>query len=115
MATVRLPEVGARYRAGTLIAFEGRGKDSEDGELPASAFTWRVDIHQGDRVISFVPPISGMALGTFTVPAEAETGASGWLRIHLKVRDRDGNTHAIFRDVHPQERTPSGRRSFSFR
>jgi hypothetical protein len=103
VASLRSPEEGARYRPGSAITFEGRGTDPEDGGLPASAFTWRVDFHDGDRVYPFVPTLSGMALGTFTVPAMEEADGPRWYRIHLQVRDSHGNTHAVFRDVYAQE------------
>ncbi|MFL5344408.1 MAG: hypothetical protein ACJ8AT_06430 [Hyalangium sp.] len=103
VARLRSPEEGARYRPGSALTFEGRGEDPEDGALPASAFTWWVDIHRGDRVSSFVPPLSGMARGTFTVPAMQETDGPQWYRIHLEVRDSHGNTHAVYRDVYAED------------
>lgn len=108
VAMLRSPEEGARYHEGSVITFEGRGTDAEDGALPASAFTWRVDVHAGKRSYTFVPPISGMARGSFTVPALAEPGM--WYRIHLQVKDSEGNTHTVFRDVHPREETASTHR-----
>jgi hypothetical protein len=103
VAVLYSPEEGTRYRPGSAITFEGRGTDPEDGGLPASAFTWRVDFHEGGRVYPFVPPISGMARGTFTVPAMGETESPMWYRIHLQVRDSRGNTFTMFRDVYAQE------------
>ncbi len=112
VALLRSPEEGAHYRPGSPLTFEGRGEDAEDGALPASAFTWRVDFHQGGRVYPFVPPISGMARGTFTVPATQEADGPRWYRIQLEVRDSHGNTHAVFRDVYP-EPVKSGELSFA--
>lgn len=103
VALLRSPAEGTRYRPGSVLTFEGRGEDPEDGALPASAFTWRVDIHQGDRVYSFVPSISGMARGTFTVPAMQAADGLQWYRIHLEVRDSHGNTHAVYRDVYAED------------
>lgn len=95
------PPEGTRYRAGEVITFEGRGTDAEDGALPVTAFTWRVDFHHDDHLHPFLPSISGMARGTFTVPDTGETSANVWYRIHLRVADAGGNTHAVFRDVYP--------------
>jgi hypothetical protein len=111
VALIVSPPKGARYREGGTITFEGRGSDLEDGGLLASAFTWQVDFHAGDRVIPFVPPISGMGRGTFTVPAREETEGPGWYRVRLKLTDSRGNTHEVFRDVYPQEPEPELRRS----
>jgi hypothetical protein len=100
VATLRLPEEGARYNPGGTITFEGRGIDPEDGGLPASAFTWKVDFHEGDRVSPFVPPLTGMARGSFTVPEMQEADSPRWYRIELRVRDSHGNTDTVFRDVY---------------
>jgi len=108
-ALLRSPEEGTRYQGGSVITFEGRGLDAEDGALPASAFTWSVDVHSESRSYTFVPPISGMARGSFTVPELAEAGPATWYRIHLRVKDSEGNTHAVFRDVHPMEKTARAR------
>jgi hypothetical protein len=99
IATIQSPEVGARSGVGSVISFEGRGRDSEDGALTGKAFTWRVDLHQGERVQPFVPPISGMVRGAFTVPALEATDGPTWYRVYLQVKDSSGNTHSVFRDV----------------
>jgi|GEM_PF-2735676 hypothetical protein len=109
VAVIVSPAEGMRYRVGGAITFEGRGSDLEDGGLLASAFTWQVDFHDGDRVTPFVPPISGMGRGTFTVPTRDETDGPRWYRIHLRLTDSSGNTHEVFRDVYPQH--PDPRRS----
>lgn len=108
VAVIDLPAEGTHYRVGSAITFAGRGSDPEDGGLLASAFTWQVDFHEGNRVVSFIPPISGMARGTFTVPAREDSDGAGWYRIRLKLTDSSGNTHEVFRDVHPLQ--PQARR-----
>lgn len=113
VAVIDSPAEGARYRVGGAITFAGRGSDLEDGSLLASAFTWQVDFHEGNRVVSFIPPISGMARGTFTVPEREGADGTGWYRIRLKLTDSRGNTHEVFRDVHPLQ--PQARRSVPMR
>jgi len=110
VAELRSPEEGARYDEGGVITFDGRGTDAEDGALSATAFTWRVDVHAGERSYTFVPPISGMARGSFTVPALEQAEPGMWYRVHLQVKDSEGNTHSVFRDVHPREKTASRHR-----
>jgi hypothetical protein len=103
IAVIVAPREGTRYRVGDALSFEGRGRDPEDGGLRASAFTWRVDFHEGGRVYPFVPPISGMGRGMFTVPSRPETDGPRWYRISLQLRDSQGNTHTVYRDVYPQD------------
>jgi Ig-like domain-containing protein len=56
-ASITQPAAGTMYGGGDLITYAGTGTDSEDGTLPASAFTWRVDFHHDTRVV-------GRRLGT---------------------------------------------------
>ncbi|MFP2909922.1 PQQ-dependent sugar dehydrogenase [Pyxidicoccus sp. 3LFB2] len=102
VATLLTPLPGALYRATDVIAFSATATDAEDGTLPASAFTWRVDFHHGTHLHPFMPPTPGVRSGTFTVPDTGETAADVWYRIHLTVTDSSGATHAVFRDVLPR-------------
>lgn len=102
-ATFLLPMEGTLYSAGNTIAYEGRATDAEDGTLPDSAFTWRVDFHHDDHLHPFVPSTRGGRSGRFTVPERDETAANVWYRIHLRVEDSSGATHELFRDVRPRK------------
>jgi len=105
VGAITSPSTTTRYSGGSTITFAGTGTDAEDGSLPASAFTWRVDFHHDDHTHPFVAPFSGQAGGTFTVPRTGEVSANVWYRIHLTVRDADGLTHSTFRDVQPRKAT----------
>lgn len=103
VATFLLPVEGTLYSAGNVIAYEGRGTDAEDGMLPDSAFTWRVDFHHDSHLHPFVPSTRGVRSGKFTVPERGETAANVWYRIHLRVEDSSGAAHELFRDVRPRQ------------
>jgi glucose/arabinose dehydrogenase len=66
--TITSPTPGTRYRGGARIDFSGTGMDLEDGGLPPSAFTWRVDFHHEDHVHPFVEPLSGVTGSFFDIP-----------------------------------------------
>jgi hypothetical protein len=102
-ATITNPPNRALYRAGDTIAYSGTGTDPEDGNLPASAFTWRVDFHHDGEVDTFVPSTSGATSGSFTIPNRGETSANVFYRIHLTVRDSGGLTSSTFVDVVPRK------------
>lgn len=95
------PAPGTRYRAGATVSFRGRADDVEDGGLPASAFTWEVVFHHDGHTHPFLPPTPGIRKGAFTVPAEGETSANVFYRLHLRVRDSAGNESAAFMDLLP--------------
>jgi hypothetical protein len=85
-----------------VIAYAGSGADSEDGTLPAAAFTWRVDFHHDTHTHPFIAPTSGATSGSFTIPTTGETSANVWYRIYLTVRDSGGLTHTTERDIVPR-------------
>lgn len=103
VATVLSPAEGALFTAGQAVTFSGRGTDAEDGTLPASAFTWRVDLHHDEHLHPLMPPTSGQTGGTFMPPEVGETSSNVWYRIHLSVRDSQGITHEVFRDILPSK------------
>ncbi|QRN95183.1 PQQ-dependent sugar dehydrogenase [Archangium violaceum] len=103
IATITAPATGTLYTAGSTVRFAGLGTDAEDGTLPDSAFTWRVDFHHDDHLHPFLPSTNGVRSGTFTVPTEGETAANVWYRIHLRVEDSSGVTHETYRDVYPRK------------
>ncbi|MGH7185935.1 MAG: immunoglobulin domain-containing protein, partial [Pseudomonadota bacterium] len=105
VAAITTPAAGASYQAGQTLNYAGTGTDPETGNLPASAFTWRVDFHHDDHFHPFVPPTSGVATGSAVIPTIGETSANVWYRIHLTVTDPSGLSHSVFRDVFPQVST----------
>lgn len=100
--TIVTPDAAALYSGGQTIAYSGTAADAEDGDLPASAFTWWVDLHHDQHSHPFVSPTPGNKGGTFVVPTSGETSANVWYRINLTVTDAQGLTRSTFRDVRPR-------------
>jgi hypothetical protein len=86
-AAITSPAAGTLYTAGQSIAFAGTGSDREDGALPASAYTWRIDFHHDTHTHPALLPTSGITSGTYMIPDTGETSANVFYRIHLTVRD----------------------------
>lgn len=105
VGNITTPTAGTLYNAGDTINYSGTGTDTEDGNLPASAFTWRVDFHHDAQVTPFVPAASGSMSGSFTIPTTGETSVNVFYRITLTVKDSAGLTHTSFRDVLPRTST----------
>jgi glucose/arabinose dehydrogenase len=104
-ATINSPAAGTLYSAGETINYSGAGADAEDGALPASALTWRVDFHHDTHAHPFIPATSGASGGSFVVPNTGETSANVWYRIYLTATDSLGATNETFRDVFPRTST----------
>jgi glucose/arabinose dehydrogenase len=103
-ATITLPAIGALYTAGTTINVAGTGTDTEDGTLPASVFSWRVDFHHDTHLHPFLNG-NGSRTATFVVPTTGHTESNVWYRIHLEVRDSAGQPSSTFRDLLPRKST----------
>ena len=103
--SITAPTAGTLFSGGETIQYSGSGTDTEDGTLPASAFTWEIAFHHDTHTHPFVLPSTGAKQGSFTIPTSGETSANVWYRIHLEVTDSDGLTHSSFRDIHPRTAT----------
>ena len=101
--TITQPAAGTLYSGGSTIAYAGTANDPEDGTLPASAFTWRVDFHHDAHAHPFMPATSGATSGSFPIPTTGETSTNVWYRIFLTVTDSAGATQTTFRDVLPRK------------
>lgn len=104
VATITSPVAGTSYSGGDIITFTGTGTDAEDGTLPASAFTWKIDLYHFDTPAHSHPamePVSGIKTGTFTIPTQMETSANVLFRIFLTVVDATGATYTTSRDIVP--------------
>jgi glucose/arabinose dehydrogenase len=104
-ATITQPIDGTLYSAGQTINFAGTGIDPEQGNLPSSAFTWRIDFHHDTHTHPFLQPTSGITSGSFVVPTTGETSANVFYRIYLTVVDSGLLQHTVFRDVRPRTAT----------
>jgi glucose/arabinose dehydrogenase len=101
-ATITQPASGTLYTGGATITVSGTGTDQEDGTLPPSAFTWRVDFHHDTHLHPFLAG-SGSRNGLVTFPTTGETASNVWYRIHLDVRDSSGQVGTTFVDVLPRK------------
>jgi glucose/arabinose dehydrogenase len=97
------PAQGTTYFGGKVISYSGSASDSEDGDLPASAFTWQVDFHHNNHIHPFIPATTGSTSGTFTIPTRGETSANVYYRIILTVKDSGGLTNTVTRDILPRK------------
>jgi glucose/arabinose dehydrogenase len=97
------PAQGTTYFGGMVVNYSGAASDKEDGDLPASAFTWRVDFHHDSHVHPFIPPTTGSKTGTFTIPNRGEVSSNVYYYITLKVVDSVGLTSTTVRNILPRK------------
>ena len=99
--TILVPGKGEKYNAGDAVSFEGSARDPEDGEVPASAFSWKIVFHHNVHIHPFIDEISGVASGTFQISDDPSNDATTWYRIYATVTDSGGLSSTTFVDVYP--------------
>jgi hypothetical protein len=99
------PVQGTTYFGGMVVHYSGSASDFEDGDLPASAFTWQVDFHHDTHIHPFIPLTTGSKTGTFTIPTRGETSSNVYYFITLKVKDSAGLTRTVTRNILPRKAT----------
>ena len=106
-ATFSAPALGATYAGGQTITYSATASDVEDGTLAPQAFSWKIDLHHGEHSHPFQDGITGVRSGTFVVPRVGETATNVFYRIQLTVKDSQGLTRTVYRDVKPRIATLS--------
>ncbi|HEX6739489.1 MAG TPA: PQQ-dependent sugar dehydrogenase, partial [Vicinamibacteria bacterium] len=100
-ATINTPAAGTTFRGGQTINFSGSATDPEDGTLPASAFTWSVNLHHEAHTHPHVQPTTGITSGSFVTSDRGHPETTTFYRITLAVRDSGGLTTTVTRDINP--------------
>lgn len=88
--SIDAPLPGATYRAGDVIVLSGSASDVEDGVLPASALTWRVELVHESHVHPVYGPVTGLAQTSFSVPVAGHPPEHTHFVVHLGATDSSG-------------------------
>jgi len=103
--TIVSPLPTLKWNADDLVHFEATATDIEDGTLPASAFSWNIDLFHEDIPGSghSHPGASpqGTKSGDFTASNQGEKTPNVWYRFTVKVTDSNGLTASTFVDIKP--------------
>ncbi len=114
VAQIVTPSITTTYSYGDIISYSGNATDTEDGSLPASAFTWSVDFHHNTHSHPSVGA-TGTKTGSFEC-SYGEPAANVWYRLTLIVKDSQGLADTAVVNVYPKTSTvnlatqPSGLR-----
>ena len=102
---LKFPLSTLKWNADDVVSFEATATDIEDGELPASAFSWSMDLFHEDipGAGHSHPGASpqGIKSGTFIASNQGEKTPNVWYRFTVKVTDSNGLTATKFIDIKP--------------
>ncbi len=79
----------------------GAASDREDGELGADRLTFEVVLRHNEHVHPLLPPIHGVAEGSFLMPAVDHGPGLAWVEVVLTATDSGGRSAATRRAVFP--------------
>jgi len=103
--TIVSPLPTLKWNADDVVHFEATATDIEDGTLPASAFSWNIDLFHEDipGAGHSHPGASpqGVKSGDFTASNQGEKTPNVWYRFTVKVTDSNGLTASTFVDIKP--------------
>jgi glucose/arabinose dehydrogenase len=99
-ATITSPVNNSLFSGDQVISIAGNATDTQDGTLPAAAFSWTVSLHHDDHIHDGVPQ-TGMKNFTFTVPSTGHTETTIFYRIKLIVTDVGGLKDTAYVDIKP--------------
>lgn len=100
-AVINSPVNNTKYVGGQQFNFSGSATDKEDGFLPASAFSWKLDFHHNDHVHDGAPFARGQTSASITIPTKGETATDVFYRLYLFVTDSKGAKDTTYVDLQP--------------
>lgn len=88
------------YNAGQTVSFAATGSDPQDGQLPDSAYSWKVVFHHADHTHPFVNEVTGPDLD-FTIPVDFHQLSNTYYNVILTVTDSSGLKTVVEKEIHP--------------
>ena len=89
------PANNALFVGGQVFNFVATATDTQDGLLPASAFTWHVDLHHNIHTHDGLPS-TGSKVFAVTIPTSGHTDTDIYYKIYVVVKDAGGLTDTAF-------------------
>ena len=93
--------------------FNGGANDFYDASIPASNLVWIVNFINAGATNTVLGPLSGIANGTFSIPADGPSATNGCYQFVLTATDSAGHSATNFTEIFPSAAAaPSNRASF---
>ena len=102
-ASITAPAAGTQFRVGQQFALHGTATDAQDGALPDSALSWKVDRHHDTHTHPFLPPTNGNDVQiTSPGPEDLSAATTSHLQIELTATDSGGLSTTVTRPLDPK-------------
>src|SRR6185312_10513739 len=88
--TLTQPAQGSIYHAGDTVDFAGSANDFYDAPIAATGLTWQVNFINAGVTNIVMGPLSGVASGSFNIPANGAAATNGFYQILLSAVDTAG-------------------------
>ncbi len=99
---IEFPIANSSFRGGDTLQFQGYATDPEDGVIPTTALTWKIDWHHDDHTHPVLDPTTGIESGEWVVPTFTETDPDVWYRIYLTATNSGGLTRTVYTEIFPE-------------
>lgn len=103
VAQIIEPVLNASFAGNETINFSGIGTDVQDGNLPATAFSWYLEFHHDLHTHPgpYIQP--GISSGSFVIPNTGEVSDNIFYRLFLIVTDANGAVDTDYVDIFPRK------------
>jgi glucose/arabinose dehydrogenase/PKD repeat protein len=97
------PDVDELFSVGESLLLTGGASDPQDGTLPDSSLSWRVERHHATHTHPFLAPTIGNSIPiTGPPPEDIYATTNSYLEVDLTATDSRGLTATVSRNVYPQ-------------
>ncbi|HXS69247.1 MAG TPA: LamG-like jellyroll fold domain-containing protein, partial [Candidatus Polarisedimenticolia bacterium] len=99
--TLSQPAQGSTYHAGDTVDFSGSANDFYDASIAATGLTWQVNFINAGVTNIVLGPLSGVASGSFNIPANGAAATNGFYQILLSAVDTAGRRATSSASIFP--------------
>jgi PKD repeat protein len=102
--TIDTPAASDLFSVGQTLVLHATATDAEDGQLPASALSWRVLRHHDTHTHPYLPPTTGNDVQVVGPEPEDLLGATNsYLEVYVTATDSRGVSTTVERNVMPRK------------
>ena len=104
VASITQPSPSALFAVGQSIQVRGQASDAEQGQLPASALSWKVILHHDTHTHPYLTqPTTNSFSFTAPAPEDLLAASNSYLELELTATDNSGLSHVVTQTLQPRK------------